>query len=517
MSVPRPNHERSLGFLFADISRLARKEFDRRVRDLGLTRAQWLFLYYLGRQPGCTQSELAEILQMEKITISRQANRLEKAGWIRRTDHADDARAYHLALTPQAERIIARLDDRASRLRSDYLHGIPPPRRTALLADLSPDQGQSPAFGRPPPLKFFMNPRLSTLLRVFSAVAMLAVAAACNRSTAVAVAPAIPVQVAVAMQQDVPRRIESIGAVQALRTVAIKSQVDGIIAQVHFREGDNVQEGSLLVTLDRRPFENSLRIARADLVNAQAEATRAQADAERYTQLDQQDAISKEQYAELTTKAETTRALAQAKEAAVANAELQLGYTQIRAPITGRTGQRLLHEGALVKANDNSFTLVTINQLTPITVAYAVPEQSLDEIRTAFTAGTATVAVTDRTTGITRENGRLEFIDNTVDATTGMITLKAVFPNDDEALWPGRFVYVITQVGLDRVGHCRALDGRAEQSERLDGLRPESRSDRRTAHRESRTHGGGQHPALRRGQGRRDRGHRRPAPPAAPA
>ncbi len=137
MSLPRPNHEHSLGLLLADISRLARKEFDRRVRDLGLTRAQWLFLYYLARRPGCTQSELAELLQMEKITVSRQADRLEKAGWIQRDDHAADARAYHLELTPRARRIIAHLDDRAERLRRDYLQGIPSTRRTALVTDLA--------------------------------------------------------------------------------------------------------------------------------------------------------------------------------------------------------------------------------------------------------------------------------------------------------------------------------------------------------------------------------------------
>lgn len=137
MPVSPPVLERSLGFLLADISRLARKEFDRRVRDLGLTRAQWLFLYYVARHPGCTQSELADLLQMEKITVSRQAERLEKAGWIQRGDVAADARAYRLQLTRRAARIIARLDDRADRLRSDYLEGIPPPRRAGLLADLS--------------------------------------------------------------------------------------------------------------------------------------------------------------------------------------------------------------------------------------------------------------------------------------------------------------------------------------------------------------------------------------------
>lgn len=137
MSTLRPNLERSLGFLLADISRLARKEFDRRVRDLGLTRAQWLFLYYLARRPGCTQSELAELLQMEKITVSRQADRLEKAGWILRSDHAADGRAYHLEMTPRAGRITARLEERADRLRGDYLQGLPPTRRSALLADLT--------------------------------------------------------------------------------------------------------------------------------------------------------------------------------------------------------------------------------------------------------------------------------------------------------------------------------------------------------------------------------------------
>ena len=285
----------------------------------------------------------------------------------------------------------------------------------------------------------------------FLPAAALALIAGCNRAGAVreAAAPVVPVQVAVAVQQDVARRVESIGTVQALRTVSVKSQVDGIVAQVDFKEGSEVKAGDLLVTLDRRPFENAVLQARAALTNARAQALQAATDAERYSHLDQQAAISKEAYAQYFTKAETTKADVEAKEAALANAELQLGYTEIRSPINGRTGQRLLHEGALVKANDNNFTIVTINQLAPITVTYSVPERSLDEIREALTAKQASVIVTDRNTGTKSENGRLEFIDNTVDPTTGMITLKAVFPNDDQALWPGRFVYVVTQTGLD--------------------------------------------------------------------
>jgi multidrug efflux system membrane fusion protein len=289
------------------------------------------------------------------------------------------------------------------------------------------------------------------VLPVFLTAAALIVVAGCRRDAAVRPGgvSAVPVQVAIAVRQDVPRRVESIGTVQALRAVSVKSQVDGIVSVVHFKEGSEVKAGDALVTLDRRPFENAVLQAKAALTNARAQAGQAAADAERYSHLDQQAAISKESYAQYFTKAETTKADVQAKEAALANAELQLGYTEIRSPINGRTGQRLLHEGALVKANDNNFTIVTINQLAPVAVTYSVPERSLDEIREALAAHHVVVVVTDRNTGIKRENGQLEFIDNTVDPTTGMITLKAVFPNEDLALWPGRFVYVVTQTGLD--------------------------------------------------------------------
>ncbi len=296
-----------------------------------------------------------------------------------------------------------------------------------------------------------LSPALKPAVLSLLGGALLWSAAGCSRSgSAAPTAPVVPVQTAVAVQRDVPRRVEAIGNVQALRAVSVKSQVDGIIAEVNFQEGQELKAGNLLVSLDRRPFENSLLIARADLANARAMAAQAQADLDRYQQLDRQAVVSKEEYVQYVTKAETAKAQVQAKEAAVSNAELLLGYTSIRAPIAGRAGQRLLHEGALVKANDNSFTLVTINQIAPVAVTYAVPERALDEIRQAFAAGRATVSVTERTSGTTRENGRLEFIDNTIDPTTGMVTLKAVFPNEDDALWPGRFVYVVTQVGVDR-------------------------------------------------------------------
>jgi DNA-binding MarR family transcriptional regulator len=137
MAAHRPQTANNLGFLLAEVNRMARKEFDRRVRYLGLTRAQWLFLFFLGRQPGATQSDLAEMLQMEKISVSRQARRLEDAGWIRRRAHRHDGRAYRLQLTPRAARIAAKLDGHAQDLRADYLRGLSAPRQAALVDALT--------------------------------------------------------------------------------------------------------------------------------------------------------------------------------------------------------------------------------------------------------------------------------------------------------------------------------------------------------------------------------------------
>ena len=282
------------------------------------------------------------------------------------------------------------------------------------------------------------------------AIAVIAVlSAGCNRSQAVAGrgAGTIPVQIGRAITQTMPITQDAIGAVQSLRTVTIKSQVDGVLAQVHFKEGADVVEGDLLITIDRRPYENNLLSARADLANARAQAGLAQAEAERYQRLDQQQAVSKEQLTQLLSAAESADALVHVREATVANAELQLGYTEIRAPISGRTGQLNLHEGALVKANDSGSSLLTINQLAPIAVAYSVPEASLASLHAAMAAGAVTVTASPHDGVGKPVEGRLDFIDNSVDATTGTILLKAVFANADHALWPGQFVDVVTRLG----------------------------------------------------------------------
>jgi len=284
---------------------------------------------------------------------------------------------------------------------------------------------------------------------VLAAAGIAFVATGCGRSPGAPLRglAAIPVQIGQATTQTVPITQDAIGAVQSLRTVTIKSQVDGVLAQVHFKEGADVAAGDLLITIDRRPYENNLRSAQADLANARAQAALARAEAERYQRLDQQQAVSKEQLTQLVATAESADAQVQAREAAVANATLQLGYTEIRAPIPGRTGQLNLHEGALVKANDNGSSLVTINQLAPIAVAYSVPEASLASLHAAMAAGAVVVTASPHD-GVGRPvDGRLDFIDNAVDATTGTILLKATFDNTDHTLWPGQFVDIVTRLG----------------------------------------------------------------------
>lgn len=261
--------------------------------------------------------------------------------------------------------------------------------------------------------------------------------------------PPVPVRVAVVEAREVPRNLQALGTVQALRSVGVKSQVDGVIDKIHFAEGESVQTGDLLVTLDQRPFKNSLDMASAELLNARAVATQAEADLDRYQGLLQQEAVSKEQYSQIATNVDKARATVQSRAAAAANAELQLQYTEIRAPIDGRTGQLNLHEGALVKANDASVAIVSINQLSPIAVAFAVPETQLDAVREALQQGPIEVTVVGRNESSQPVVGRLDFFDNAADPTTGTILLKAVFDNPQNALWPGRFVDVTMNLGGD--------------------------------------------------------------------
>ncbi len=252
-------------------------------------------------------------------------------------------------------------------------------------------------------------------------------------------APAIPVSVATVAQQTVAVRIQAIGNVEAYSTVALKARVDGQIVEVNFKEGQEVRKGAVLFKIDSRPLEATLRQAEANLMRdtAQKEQTRSQE--RRYQELLQKNFVSKEAYAQIRTNADSAEAVALASMATIENAKLQLEYCTIRSPIDGFVGKVMLQIGNMVKANDTN-PLVIINQVRPIYVNFAIPEQRLSAVRSHRAMGQLSVEALPPNSDKAAATGTLSFVDNAVDTTTGTIKLKAVFPNKDNALWPGQFV-----------------------------------------------------------------------------
>src|SRR2546421_8031736 len=253
--------------------------------------------------------------------------------------------------------------------------------------------------------------------------------------------PAVPVTVARVLQETVPVRLRAIGNVEAYSTVALKARVDGQIIEVNFKEGAPVKKGDVLFRIDPRPYAAALRQAEANGLRDAAARDQARSQERRYQELLDKNFISKEAYAQIRTNAETAQAVAQASRAALENARLNLEYCTIPSPLDGYVGRVLLQAGNLAKANDVN-PLLVINQVRPVYVNFAVPEQNLPEARKYMPAGALMVEVLPTDAGQKRVERKLIFIDNPVDPTTGTIRLRAQFDNVDAALWPGQFVNV---------------------------------------------------------------------------
>jgi multidrug efflux system membrane fusion protein len=288
-------------------------------------------------------------------------------------------------------------------------------------------------------------------------------------------AEGVPVVVATVSQRTVPVDIQVIGNVEAYATIAVKSQVGGELTEAHFREGDFVKKGDVLFTIDRRLLEAQVKQAQATLERDKAQLSLADANlardvaqekyardqAARYRNLFQKGVISREQYdqyqtgSDVQTEAvhadkaalESSRAALAADEAALRNIEVQLSYTLILSPIDGRTGNLMIKQGNVVKAND--VDLVTINQLQPIYVTFTVPEARLADIKRYMAHGKVKVLANPPDLN-EAQTGDLSFIDNAVDATTGTIKLKGTFANADRKLWPGQYVRVTLRLGSAR-------------------------------------------------------------------
>jgi multidrug efflux system membrane fusion protein len=254
---------------------------------------------------------------------------------------------------------------------------------------------------------------------------------------------AVPVLVAVAENKAVPLRLRAVGNVETQSSVAIRSRVDGQIVKAHFKDGDDVVEGQPLFRIDPRPFEAQLRQAEANLLRSRAQLEFARGQETRYQDLLAKGFVSREGYAQVRTNLESAQAAVAADQAAIESARLQLQYATIRAPISGRAGKVLVSEGNVVRANDTS-PLVVINQLSPIYVSFAVPEQHGPAIRAALRERRLPVGVTVAGRAV---SGELAFVDNAADPATGTLRLRARFANDQHLLWPGDFVETALTLG----------------------------------------------------------------------
>jgi multidrug efflux system membrane fusion protein len=287
---------------------------------------------------------------------------------------------------------------------------------------------------------------------VVAAVSALLVAAGCDSNqqkskTALAVGPPPPpVTVALAKQENVPIEIHAIGTGQPYRTVDVKPQVNGQIQSVLFHQGDFVRKGQILFQLDKRPFQAALDQALGNLAKDKANAADQRAQANRDNALYKAGVIALQLAQQQEAQAQSAAAAVQADEAAVETARVNLSYTDIKAPIDGMAGAILVNIGNVVQANSSN-PLTIINQISPMYVQFSIPEGQLPNVQ-KYRLGTLDVQAYPPNQPTAAE-GKLTFINNTVDPTTGTIQLMGTFPNTNRVLWPGEFLNVVLQLGTE--------------------------------------------------------------------
>ena len=252
----------------------------------------------------------------------------------------------------------------------------------------------------------------------------------------------VPVRVAPAVKGDFPLYYKALGTVTALNTINVRSRVGGELTKVAFEEGQMVKAGDLLAEIDPRPYQNALLQAEGTLLQNQAQLKNAQVDVERYRGLFKEDSIAKQTLDTAEALVGQYLGTVKTNQAAVNDAKLNLEFTRIRAPITGRVGLRQLDVGNLVAANDTT-ALAIITQTQPISVAFTLPENSLDVVLARYRTGAKLPAEAwDRSDTKLQATGVLQSLDNQIDTTTGTLKFKARYENRDQTLFPNQFVNV---------------------------------------------------------------------------
>jgi multidrug efflux system membrane fusion protein len=258
---------------------------------------------------------------------------------------------------------------------------------------------------------------------------------------------AIPVTAGVAAQQDVPVYFDGLGTVSAFNTVTVRSRVDGQVEKILFTEGQDVTAGDVLAQIDPRPFQAALDQARAAKARDEAQLSNAKLDLDRRVALVSREFVSQQSVDSQKALVAQLAAAVQGDQAAIDNAQVQLGYTTIKAPIGGRVGIRLVDAGNIVHANDTT-GLVVITQIHPISLLFTLPQDVLDQVNGAQNQAPLTVQAFKRDGGSMLAEGQLALVDNQIDTTTGTMKLKATFANTDNRLWPGQFVNARVFVGV---------------------------------------------------------------------
>jgi multidrug efflux system membrane fusion protein len=251
--------------------------------------------------------------------------------------------------------------------------------------------------------------------------------------------PSIPVSVSPVLRKDMPNYLRALGAVQALRSVQLRSQVDGVLVNVPVTEGQSVKQGDVLAIIDPRPYKAALDLAVARKQQDEAQLTAAKADLARYTALAARQVASQQQLE--TTQAKTGQLVATIAmdDAQIDAAKLNLAFCTITAPFDGRIGLRMIDPGNFIRSAEIS-ALLPLAQLRPIAVTFTVPQDNLPAIQRAMAAGTPQVLAFTSDDKTQLDRGVLLTLDNQIDSSTGTIRLKAQFPNDKDQLWPGQFV-----------------------------------------------------------------------------